>query len=250
MTGMNPATARRLARDDVSPMHAEVDAAIARAEIPGTPEWQEKVRGRIVMVRHGQTEWSVNGRHTGTTDIPLTETGEEQARAVGEVLAGTEFGLVLASPRSRALRTAELIGYRDQAEVDDRLVEFDYGAYEGRTTADIQSERGHWDLWTDGVPAGDTPGETSGQVRARVLDVLARVLPVLESGQDVLLVAHAHVIRALAVAWVGLPAEAGGILTLSTSTLSELGFEHGRHAIMRWNCPATGWAPSPVGGSR
>ncbi|WP_414172882.1 histidine phosphatase family protein [Clavibacter tessellarius] len=113
------------------------------------------------------------------------------------------------------------MGYGDQAEVDDRLVEFDYGAYEGRTTADIQSERGHWDLWTDGVPAGDTPGETSQQVRDRVLQVLERVLPVLESGQDVLLVAHAHVIRALAVAWVGLPAEAGGILTLSTSTLSE-----------------------------
>ncbi len=106
MTGMNPATAKRLARDDVAPMYAEVDAAIARAEIPGTPEWQEKVRGRIVMVRHGQTEWSVNGRHTGTTDIPLTATGVEQARAVGGVLAGTGFGLVLASPRSRAQRTA------------------------------------------------------------------------------------------------------------------------------------------------
>ena len=194
--------------------------------------------GEIILVRHGETDWSLSGRHTGTTDLPLTEHGEEQARAVGAVLAGRSFSQVLVSPRIRAQRTAELIGFGSQAVIEPDLAEWDYGAYEGLTTAEIVAERGAWNLWTDGVPAGATPGETSEDVQRRALVVLSRVRDDVLAGSDVLLVAHAHIFRALAVAWVELPSTAGQILTLSTSTISALGYEHGQPVIAEWNAPA------------
>jgi probable phosphoglycerate mutase len=192
--------------------------------------------GRIVLVRHGETEWSRSGQHTGTTDLPLTEQGERQALLLRGALDPADFGLVLSSPLGRARRTAELAGFA-HAVVDPDLTEWDYGAYEGRTTADISAELGHrWDLWHDGVPAGTTPGESAADVRARADSVLDRARGALPDG-DVILFAHGHMLRAVAIAWVGLPADAGSIFALSTSTLSELGFEHGRPAIRMWNAP-------------
>jgi broad specificity phosphatase PhoE len=190
---------------------------------------------QVVLVRHGETEWSRNGRHTGITDLALTEEGEVRARAVGTVIAERTFGLVLSSPRRRAMRTAELAGYGDRMETTEDLAEFDYGAYEGLTTPQIQEQRPDWDLWRDGTPPGETPGETAGQVRVRVERVLARAQPVLDRGEDVLLVAHGHVLRALAAAWIGLPPDGGANLVLSTAGIAELGFEHGKRVIDLWN---------------
>ena len=190
---------------------------------------------QVVLVRHGETEWSRTGRHTGFTDVDLTEEGERRARAVGPVIAERDFGLVLASPRRRAVRTAELVGYGGRIETTEDLAEFDYGAYEGLTTPQIREQRPDWDLWRDGCPPGETPGETAGQVRIRVERVLTRAQPVLDTGKDVLLVAHGHVLRALAAAWVGLPADGGKRLVLSTAGLGTLGYEHGNRVIDLWN---------------
>ena len=190
---------------------------------------------QVVLLRHGETEWSLNGRHTGVTDLPLTEEGERRARAVGPVIAGRDFGLVLCSPRRRAMRTAELAGYGDRLETTEDLAEFDYGAYEGLTTPQIHQQRPGWDLWRDGTPPGETPGETAGQVRVRVERVLARAQPVLDEGRDVLLVAHGHVLRAVGAAWIGLPPDGGARLVLSTAGLAELGFEHDQRVIDLWN---------------
>lgn len=202
-----------------------------------TPEHPDPTP-RIVLVRHGQTEWSLSGQHTSVTDLPLTSTGEEEARDVGRALQSREFGLVLSSPRQRAFRSAQLAGYADVVQVEPNLVEWDYGAYEGMTTAQIVEQLGtRWDLWTDGVPPGESPGETALEVQARARAVIARSLPELDAGRNVLLIAHAHILRAIAIAWVGLPADAGTIFALSTSTLSERGFEHERRAIHRWNAP-------------
>ena len=192
--------------------------------------------GRIVLVRHGETEWSRSGRHTGSTDLPLTSVGEQQAMLLGTVLDAADFGLVLTSPLVRARRTAELAGFPD-AVVEPGLTEWDYGAYEGRTTAEISAELGRrWDLWHDGVPAGATPGESATDVRARAERVLERATVALPDG-DVILFAHGHMLRAIAIAWVGLAPSAGTIFALSTSTLSVLGFEHDRPAIRVWNAP-------------
>jgi probable phosphoglycerate mutase len=190
---------------------------------------------QLVLLRHGETEWSLNGRHTGVTDIPLTEEGERRARAVRPVLAERNFGLVLSSPRRRALRTAELAGYEGRIEIDDDLVEFDYGAYEGLTTPQIQERHPGWDLWRDGAPAGRTPGETADQVRRRVERVIARAERVMDDGADVLCIAHGHVLRALAAAWIDLPPDGGARLVLSTAGLAEMGYEHGNRIIDLWN---------------
>jgi probable phosphoglycerate mutase len=190
---------------------------------------------QVVLVRHGETEWSRTGRHTGFTDVGLTEEGERRARAVGPVLAERDFGLVLSSPRQRALRTAELAGFGDRIETTEDLAEFDYGGYEGLTTPQIHEQRPDWDLWRDGTPPGETPGETAGQVRIRVERVLARAQSVLDTGKDVLLVAHGHVLRALGAAWIGLPPDGGANLVLSTAGIAELGFEHGKRVIDLWN---------------
>lgn len=185
----------------------------------------------IVLVRHGETTWSAAGRHTGTTDIALTETGDRQARALAPVLAGRRFGLVLTSPLQRARRTAELAGVPDAAE-DPDLAEWDYGAYEGRTTAEIREETGRpWSVWEDGV----VDGEPIAAVAARAARVLERCAPVLASGRDVALVAHGHLLRILTAGWLGLPPTAGALLALSAGSWSTLGREHERQVLTAWN---------------
>ncbi|MGN6446954.1 histidine phosphatase family protein [Amnibacterium sp.] len=186
---------------------------------------------QLVLLRHGETEWSRTGKHTGSTDIPLTDEGERRASALRPVLADRRFGLVLSSPLQRAVRTAELAGFAGRIELTDDLVEFDYGAYEGLTSAEIAEIRPGWDLWRDGAPEG----ETAAAVRVRVERVIARAQTVLDDGHDVLLVAHGHVLRALAAAWIDLPPEGGARLVLSTAGLAELGYEHENRVIDLWN---------------
>ena len=181
-------------------------------------------------MRHGETEWARLGKHTGHTDIPLTELGREQARALEARLAGHTFTLVLSSPLSRALETARLAGFGDQVETTDDLLEWDYGDDEGRTTSDIRVERPGWTIWRDG-PAG---GETVDQVAARVDRVIARVRAD-EAGGNALVFAHGHVLRVLAARWLGLPPDSGHLFALSTATLSILGWEREAPVVERWN---------------
>jgi probable phosphoglycerate mutase len=189
--------------------------------------------GDIVLVRHGETEWSRAHRHTSVTDLPLTAEGERQATAVAAAMAGRRFEAVISSPRRRALRTAELAGLT-VTTVDTGLVEWDYGEYEGLTTQEIRTTRPDWNLWTDGCPGGEAPG----QVAARVDAVLLRTALLLAHG-DVALVGHGHSLRVLGARWVGLPALAGGLFRLDTATLSALGFEREQQVILRWNASAT-----------
>ncbi|ROS33030.1 histidine phosphatase family protein [Curtobacterium sp. PhB78] len=190
--------------------------------------------GELVLVRHGETEWSKSGLHTGRTDIPLTDNGVEQAKRAGRYLADRSFALALSSPLQRARDTAHLIGV--DPELDEDLYEWDYGAYEGLTTPQIKVLRhGPWDLWTDGVPAGDTPGENAAEVRVRVERILNRARPVLAEGQDAVFIAHGHVLRALGAAWIRLAPQDGAVLKLGTASVSVLGYEHGRPVIDAWN---------------
>lgn len=188
--------------------------------------------GELILVRHGETEWARDGRHTGRTDVPLTPRGEEQARSLAPLLADRAIVLTLVSPAQRARRTAELSGLTG-TETDDRLWEWDYGAYEGRTTPQIGEERPGWYLWRDGVVGG----ETVEQVGTRVDGVLDRVRPSLAEG-DVALVAHGHVLRVLTARWLGLPPSGGRLFRLDTGTLSTLGTEHDQPVIRSWNVPA------------
>jgi len=183
----------------------------------------------IVLIRHGQTEWSAAGRHTSYTDIGLTATGERQAREVGARLAGRRFAAVISSPRQRALRTAAIAGLAVTDTTDD-LVEWNYGDYEGITTAEIHRDRPGWSLWADGAPGGESPDE----VAARLDAVLARAAALLAEG-DVALIAHGHALRVAGARWIGLPPAGGGLLRLDTATLSALGHEHGRPVILEWN---------------
>jgi len=190
--------------------------------------------GELVLVRHGETEWSKSGQHTGRTDIPLTDHGIEQAKRAGRYLADRTFALALSSPLQRARDTAALVGV--DPDLDEDLYEWDYGAYEGLTTPQIKVLRhGPWDLWTDGVPAGDTPGENAAEVRVRVERILDRARPVLADGQDAIVVAHGHVLRALGAAWIRLAPQDGAVLKLGTASVSVLGYEHGRPVIDTWN---------------
>ncbi|TMM31719.1 MAG: histidine phosphatase family protein [Actinobacteria bacterium] len=187
----------------------------------------------LVLIRHGQTEWSANGRHTSTTDLPLTSDGEQQARRLGAALAGRRFAAVLCSPRKRALRTAELAGLTITA-VDGDLVEWDYGEYEGLTTPEICRTRPDWNLWRHGCPGGESPK----QVCARLDRVLTRSRDPLDRG-DVALVGHGHALRVAGARWIGLPPAGGGLLTLDTATLCTLGYEHARQVVRRWNMPVS-----------
>ena len=182
----------------------------------------------IVLVRHGETEWSASGRHTSRTDVPLTEKGRAAARGLGERLAGRDFALVLTSPRARARDTCAAAGFGDAAEVTDDLAEWDYGGYEGLTTPEIRVDRPGWLLWDDGVPGG----ETATQVGARADRVLERALA---ADGDVALFAHGHILRVIGARWLGQPARFGGSLGLDTGSLSELGFEHENRVLLRWN---------------
>lgn len=181
------------------------------------------------MVRHGTTEWSVAGRHTSTTDLPLLAEGEEVGRALRPRLADIGFVQVLTSPRQRARRTAALAGF-DGAELDDDLVEWDYGDYEGATTAEIRQHDPGWTIWTHPTPGG----ENAEQVGARLDRVVARVRSV--DGRT-LVFGHGHALRALTARWLGLPVRAGQMLQLDTATLSTLAYEHESPVIRTWNAP-------------
>jgi probable phosphoglycerate mutase len=188
--------------------------------------------GEIVVIRHGQTEWSMSGQHTGVTDLPLLPEGEEQARALRASLAGRSFAEIWVSPRLRARRTAELAGL-PATRIDDDLVEMDYGGYEGRTTADISAELGRrWSVWVDGGPP-ESPGESPADVGARVDRVLDRARPRLADG-DVALVAHGHVLRILTARWLDLPPERGALFALPAGSFGILGFEHERPVLSAW----------------
>jgi probable phosphoglycerate mutase len=187
-----------------------------------------KTGPEVLLVRHGQTEWSVSGQHTGSTDIPLTPEGRRQGELLGERLAGREFELVLSSPLGRALDTCRLAGLADQAQVRDDLKEWDYGVYEGRTTPEIRSERPDWLLWRDGCP----DGEVAAQAGARVDRVVADLR---ELDGDAAVFAHGHILRVLAARWIELPPEEGGRFGLSTATVSVLGWEREVPVMWLWN---------------
>jgi broad specificity phosphatase PhoE len=194
--------------------------------------------GEIVVVRHGQTEWSTSGQHTGLTDLPLLPGGEDDARRLRPVLGELNITHAFVSPLTRARRTAELAGLFDhgiKAELDPDLVEVDYGRWEGRTTPEIREELGHpWSLWVDGTEPGATPGESLDQVAERVDRVLAKARPLLADG-DVALVAHGHVLRILTARWLGLDPDKGAIFPLATGRFGVLGLEHDWPALIGWN---------------
>jgi broad specificity phosphatase PhoE len=194
--------------------------------------------GEIVVVRHGATEWSDTGRHTGVTDLPLLPEGEAAARRLRPLLAERHIAATFVSPRVRARRTAELAGLMGgdvPATIDPDLAEVDYGGYEGRTTGDISAELGRpWSLWRDGTVPGNTPGESLQQVAVRVDRVLEGVRPLLARG-DVALVAHGHVLRILTARWLGLGPESGALFAFATGRYGLLGTEHDRPVLTGWN---------------
>jgi len=193
--------------------------------------------GDLILVRHGETEWSVSGQHTSWTDLPLTQHGEEQAKSLAPLLSGRTYALTLTSPLARAIRTAELAGLTG-AETDPDLHEWDYGAYEGVTTVEIHRSRPHWDLWLHGVPPGPAghPGESPAEVGQRADKVLAKVDAALANHSgDVVLVAHAHFLRVLTARRLGLPPSEGRLFQLATGAVSRLSTEHGRPVIAEWN---------------
>jgi len=191
------------------------------------------------LLRHGETEWSLAGQHTGRTDIPLTARGEAAAAALAPRLAGRDIVAVFSSPARRAVTTASLAGLTD-VKLDPDLWEWDYGGYEGLTTPQIQEERPGWYLWRDGVIPGDAehPGETVEQVGQRVDRVLGRVAPLLTGG-DVVLVAHGHVLRVLTARYLGLEPSGGRMFRLDTGTISTLDTEHDVRVMTSWNVPPT-----------
>ncbi len=190
---------------------------------------------QLWLIRHGETQWSADGRHTSRTDLPLTERGRERAAELGKFLAGTKFAAVLRSPMLRAKETCEIAGFGDVAVVDDGLKEWDYGVYEGRTTTEIQAEIPGWSVWKDPIVGG----ETVEQVGARADGVIARALAAAATNTDavvnVALFAHAHILRILAARWVGLEARGGELFALETGSVSVLGWERETRVIQRWN---------------
>jgi broad specificity phosphatase PhoE len=184
---------------------------------------------RALLLRHGETTWSASGQHTGRTDIPLTDKGEAQARALRPRLVGRNFARILCSPMQRARGTAELAGLSG-CEVDPDLVEWDYGDFEGRTTEEIRPEYPGWTVWDGPWPGGETIDEVAG--RADRVVALVRACP---PGSTVALIAHGHILRVLGARWLGLDPGAGRLLALTTGTVSELGWEHETAVIDRWN---------------
>ncbi len=180
------------------------------------------------LIRHGETEWSASGKHTSRSDLPLTARGQRSAKAVGQYLAGQEFSLVLTSPRQRAQDTCRIAGYSSYAIVDDNLAEWDYGHYEGRTTAAIRSEEAGWSIWSAPVPGG----ESIERVAERAESIIHRAGGV---GGRVALFSHAHFLRILAAVWIRLPARSGSLFALGTGSVSVLGFERESRVIQVWN---------------
>ena len=183
---------------------------------------------RAYIVRHGATEWSVSGQHTSRTDLPLLESGEEQARAVGDKLAGHEFALVLCSPLLRARETCRLAGFGDVAEITDDLHEWDYGEYEGLTTPQIRDQAPDWNLWRDGCPGGESPA----QIGARVDRVVERLRTV---NGDALAFAHGHVLRVLTARWLEMEVAAGARFKLEAGSLGILGYERETSVVEGWS---------------
>ena len=182
----------------------------------------------ISLIRHGQTLWSITGQHTGRTNIPLTDLGRQQADALGEMLDGEAFSLVLSSPLVRAWETMERAGYRDQGVASDDILEWDYGVYEGRTTDDIRSEIPGWSVWTHPIEAGESVDEVGERADRAIERCLAAPGPVA-------LFAHGHFLRIMAARWMGLPAAAGRHLSLGTATVSTLGWERDNRVLKMWN---------------
>lgn len=185
----------------------------------------------IWLIRHGETEWSLSGQHTGSTNLPLTANGEIVARRLQPHLAGRDFSLVLCSPLLRARRTCELAGLEDAMQLDADLIEWNYGTYEGRTTAEIHQERPGWMVFRDGCPEGESPDQVGARVDRVILRANAR------GGRRVALFAHGHVLRVLVARWLGLMPQQGCHFLLDTSTLSILSFYCGEPALRCWNAP-------------
>jgi probable phosphoglycerate mutase len=185
----------------------------------------------IWLIRHGETAWSLSGQHTGRTDLPLTAAGKREAEELGRYLAGRPFALVLTSPLQRAHETCRLAGYGGVAQIEPDLCEWDYGAYEGRTSAQIQESVPGWTIWESPVPQG----ETIQQVAARASRVIERAA---KAGGHVALFAHGHLLRILTACWLGLPPDAGRLFALGTASVSVLGYERETRVIARWNIAA------------
>jgi broad specificity phosphatase PhoE len=196
--------------------------------------------GELILLRHGETEWSLAGKHTGRTDVSLTPYGEAAGAKLAPLLARRHIVAAFTSPARRAVTTAALAGLAD-AKHDRDLWEWDYGGYEGLTSAQIRQRQTDWYLWRDGVIPGDDdhPGEAADDVAARADAVLASAAPLLDRG-DIALVAHGHLLRVLAARWLGLEPAAGRFFRLDTGTLSLLGFEHDERVICAWNVPPDG----------
>ena len=188
------------------------------------------------LIRHGETEWSASGKHTSRTDLPLTALGRERAAKLGKYLAGTKFAAVLRSPMLRAKETCEIAGFGAQAVVDDNLREWDYGVYEGRTSAEIQTEIPGWSVWTFPIVGGETV-EHVGDRADRVIATALAEAGVAAKGEclKVALFAHAHILRILAARWVGLEARGGSLFVLGTGSVSVLGWERETRVVERWN---------------
>ena len=183
---------------------------------------------KLWLIRHGETEWSLSGAHTSRTNIPLTERGKERAAKIRDYLAQRKFSLVLSSPLLRARETCRIAGYADGAQIEENLREWDYGIFEGRTTADIRKDQPDWSIWDSPVPEGE-PVE---HVAARAQKVIDRAL---QAGGDVALFAHAHILRILAATWLGLEPRGGRLFALGTGSVSTLGYERENQVISTWN---------------
>jgi broad specificity phosphatase PhoE len=183
---------------------------------------------QVIVVRHGETDWSRTGRHTGKTDIPLTDEGRRNAKLTGRRLAGRRFRRVLTSPLARAAETCRLAGLGDGAELRDELVEWDYGRYEGLTTPEIRAESPEWSLWRDGCPEGETAADV-GRRADRLIDELRPL------DGDALVFAHGHVLRVLTARWLELPPEEGARFALSTAAVGMLGYERETPVVWLWN---------------
>jgi probable phosphoglycerate mutase len=192
--------------------------------------YQKNPMQRIMLVRHGETQWSLSGRHTSVTDIPLTDAGEARAKALRSSLQPWNFGLVLCSPRLRAMQTCDLLGWGSQAVKTEDLVEWNYGEYEGLTTAQIRERIPNWTVFTHPCPGG----ETAEDVAFRVDRVISRIR---EFGGDTLLVAHAHCLRVLTARWLGIKPDAARFFNLETGTWSVLSYERENPVIQVWSAP-------------
>jgi probable phosphoglycerate mutase len=186
---------------------------------------------QLVLVRHGDTEWSQNGRHTSHTDLPLLPSGVQRASHLRPVLGAFSFARVLCSPLQRARQTAELAGFADRLEVVPDLTEWNYGDYEGLTSDQIRVDRPGWQLWTDGAPGGESPQEVAARADRVIADAV-------RAAGDVLMFAHGHILRVLVARWIAEPSSAGRCFKLDPATLSILGHEHEDRVVERWNSPA------------